>query len=470
MVALVTGHLQVRTLDLTQEGPFGQRLAAMDGDRRFLSLLTARVKDADLVFAVTDPDTLLWPAARRTAAEWEVLRGRVQAQEPDALHVLADFLAVLQDVDRYSPDITWMRGLAAFLGAAGAEPTADRRAYWEEARGEGPFPLLVQKAGTPTVQPVYFPTFAPQWGTNIRRLTTLRFARPAAPGQPYQAKNQRGMPAFTISTAQSADGAAEALRGAGLVREVPGHVEAWPPWTQTTMHEEDGLFNALKGVVYTTGLTATAAVQEPYAWPDPVRILVHLLGPAGLPMDRRQGGLVFGSTAIARALSTGIRLPDASTLQAERAFLYKNHLVWLEDDRLGVTELRELGQVLWETFLGHVTPGTHKGDPTLEAGGEPLLRIPRDGRPVVQSFLDDATLAEVRKRAATLQRFARAWDLRGAPPTAGSNLSDLFKAAAHAWVRWATGAAPFPNGPRSDRTLEWSLEPGQAVRLPLDVE
>ncbi|MCB9762455.1 MAG: hypothetical protein H6739_21840 [Alphaproteobacteria bacterium] len=471
--ALVSGLLEVEVIDLlTQRGALGEALCRLHPERRFLPHFYGTVNGQRLIFALGDPDTLMWPAARRTAEQWRDLERQVDAADRHPLAVLADLAALLRQAEAWHPqEVVWIRGLAALVD--GMAPSAGLRTYAHDTRAVGPLPLRVRRDGKNELRPVYFPVYEQGWSAEILRLATMRFE--AKDGAVFASQGTQP-PRLRIGLPPGSSDAAAAYQSLGVVTRL--RADRALPDGGLTLSEADGLFDALGRVVYPDHALDVAEIRRaPFLHPDPVRVLVGALGPVGLPARALVGGAgaSYGQAAVAAVLRDGGRLPGPDELMAQGGGFvlrspYGPPQVYLDDpDRYGISELCALGWVLWEAFLGSVQIGA---EADLRMGSTVQLAVRRDGRPEALEVpnLDADLRADTARRLATLQRFARAWTLDQPVHNAGDRVNELLRASAAAWVRWATGQAPFANGPASTRSLSWA-PPGAAepIRIPLDL-
>ncbi|MCB9743519.1 MAG: hypothetical protein H6741_05790 [Alphaproteobacteria bacterium] len=473
--ALASGLLRVEMVDLANDrGALGRALLRLHPERRFLAHFYGEVKGQRLLFALGDPEILLWPAARRLPEQWSELERQVDAAETHPRAVLADLAATLRAAGAWNPEaVLWQRAISLMLD--GMAPTPGLSTYREHSRSVGPFPLRLTWEGHDEIVPVWWPVYERGWGQEILRLASMRLrvegdAALAAQGS-QPARLRVHLPGGTDDAA--------IFKGRGVVSRVGS--EPLVPVTGVTLAEADGLFDVLGRTVYPDHALEVAEVRRwPMRHPDPVRVLVDALGAVGLPARALKGGVAgasYGQAAVLGALQGGRRLPSADELIRDGGgFVLRNphgpdQLFLDHAERYGVTELTELGWVLWEAFLGSVTVGSADVKTDLRIGSTVQLRVRRDGRPEPLELppLDAELKAEVGRRLATLQRFARAWSLEGTTPVSGEAPAQLLAAAAAAWVRWATGAEPFPNGPPARDHLRWPL-PGanEDTRLPVD--
>lgn len=469
--ALASGLLSVEVIDLSrQRGELGKALARLHPERRFLAHFFANVGGQRVLMALGDPELLLWPTARRSAEQWAELERQVDATEHLPLAVLNEWRELMRQAEAWDDKaIPWMRGLSQLLGPTG--PGGEARSYHEDARAVGPLPLLVRQDGKPAQVPVYVPVYERGWAAEVRLLASMALV-PVEGGLDGRQGSQPARLRLIIPGGSTDEAAI--YQGLGLVRRLRTDRPESPQ--RVSLGDADGLFDLAGRALYPDQALEISAIQRhPWRYPDPVRVLVRALGAAGVPARSLRGPAPasLGQRAVMGALLRGGALPTPeSILQDGGGFVLRipgavPQLYVDDPDRFGVAELRELGWVLWELFLGEARPGP---EGTVTLGATVQLRVRRDGRPEAVDVppLDEALRAETRDRLATLQRFARAWSLGKAAPHQGERPSELLRAAAHAWVRWCTGADPFPNGPLSQRVESLTLN-GESIRLPCDI-
>jgi hypothetical protein len=466
VLALAGGLFEVKIASVAGLGAFGACLARLDAHRRHLPLLSATVGGRRQVMAVGDPETLVWPHVRRTAAEWNELQPLIANRDRYARAVLADLRAIVQAANEWSSAIPWMRGLDRLLDAPAS---SDGRAY-HDARGEGPFTLMLGGQGEPKPVPVYFPVFDRDGAALVRRFANLTYTASAGFVTGVDANR---VAQIRIASPSVADPVAAGL---GVWSRVGNTPPEWPAVDQLTLDEPAGLFKALPALYPSGRYALTDLVRTPYRFADPVRVLARAIGSAGVPTHAIAGQApgTYGRSAIVHALTSGQPLPDAEYLAKTpgAGFVLRRDgetpVLWVESSDVdGPADLRGLGYALWMYFTG--AANEIRGGPETSIGAPDGRLAWWRGNRIESEAVPEGARALAHKRLATLQRFARAWDLAGPAPASGKTARDLFRAAAAAWVRFCTGRDPFPNGPASRVRADWSLEPlREKVPMPAD--
>jgi hypothetical protein len=478
--ALAGGLLRLEPVDLSRRGAFGRSLSRLRPERRFICLLYGKVHDTERLFALTDPDTLLWPAARRSAADWAAIERQVDSLPPDQdpIRLLADWRAALRQARSWEPSMApWQRAMDLLLESAPGSP--DLGWYREHARGEGPVGLSLPEDGRLRAAPCWFPVASPDWGRLVRRLATCSFG-PDARGR-LVARDRNGAEQLRLHLPVGLEGVERSHAGPGRLERCSGHPPAWGE--AVSLAASDGLFRSAGAAVYPNrGLSVADIQRRPYLYCDPVRVLVGALGPAGLPPASLAEGAPasYGRSALQQALSRGLRLPEPAQVQERpgSGFVFVHDsgtaLVYLEGEvSWPILELSRLGQVLWHAFQRELrAEGGPRPRLIFARSGEEVLALAPDGRMEVATAeldpLDEALRSRLSPRQASLQRFARAWSLADRAPTGGSSLDRLLAAGAWAFVHHLTGRAPHANGPLSGEVLRWPIG-GDGLSLPLDI-
>lgn len=469
--AVASGLLSVEVIDLSrQRGELGKALAKLHPERRFLAHFFANIGGQKTLMALGDPELLLWPAARRTPEQWAELERQVDATERLPLAVLGEWRELMRQAETWDDKgILWMRGLSQLLGPTG--PGGEARVYHEDSRATGPLPLRLRRDGKEAQVPVYVPVYERGWAAEVRLLASMAFT-PVEGGLDGRQGSQPARLRVVIPGGSTDEAAI--YQGLGLVRRLRTDRPETPQ--RVSLGDADGLFDLAGRALYPDhGLEIAAIQRQSWLYPDPVRVLARALGAAGVPARALRGAppASLGQRAVMGALLRGGSLPTPEAILRDGGGFVLGSpgavpQLYVDDpDRFGVAELRELGWVLWEVFLGEAKPGP---EGTITIGSTVQLRVRRDGRPEAVDVppLDEALRAEAQRRLATIQRFARAWSLTESASKQGAHAAELLRAAAHAWVRFVTGAAPFPNGPLSERAELLTLN-GESLRLPCDI-
>ena len=279
--ALAAGLFRVQPVDLATYGAFGRCVTALHPERRMLSLVYAHLGNGWRLVGLTDPDVLLWPAARRTRQEWTELKGQARklATERNPMDLLADLRGGMRRQRLWAPDrVLWMRALDLMLrGRAASEGLVHLQ---EHSRGVGPFLLSLPHDDKLALQPVYFPVMEPGWAGQVRQLATMRFSRDA--DGHLLGRDAKGIAQVRIRLPRGLNERERRLMGLGLVDRLTDHP---PDWGDTvTLAHEDGLFQSLGSDLYPPQrLDPLRIRQQPWRHPDPIRVLVGAVGSAGLP-------------------------------------------------------------------------------------------------------------------------------------------------------------------------------------------
>jgi hypothetical protein len=485
--ALAAGLLRVVPVDLLGSyGALGKCFVSLHGDRRFLSLLYASIDGRSRLVAVSDPEVLLWPAARGRKEEWAALKQQLQQATPERRpqELLADLRGLLRESKCWDPErIRWMRALDHLLGTR--PPSADFGLYKEHARGVGPLALNLPQPADPKKQeqkPLYFPTMVPNWAGLVRKLASLSFTDESA--QSLDGRDRNGLVQLRVSLPAGITEDEKRYGGLGVVERLTEHPPTWPKGVN--LRGPEGLFRKAGSALYPSGALDPLAIRRlPVLHPDPVRVMVTALGAAGLPdqtLDASAGKPVsYGGQAIARALQGGFSLPDPAAIRDGDGggfVLYGDSgeaKVYVERGApMRIHELRDIGWVLWSTFVREPVEAEQGQQPALLMDGTPALRQGSDGRIEARLEhlveLDEEEREQAARRVATLQRFAASWQLQAEPASTGRSIRELLAAAAFAWVQWVTGKAPFRNGPRAKEELEWTLRGQRLIKLPNDCD
>lgn len=448
LLAVVGGLFRLESIALDKDGgAFGKVLAAADGDRKQIVTCRFTLRGQERLVAISDPEVGFWPAARLSPEDWQTVDQEIHSVRGSALALLADLRQAMRAADAWTPIIPWMLGVDRIIG----EAVGDGKAWATHGRGEGPFRLKVLRSGAPAIEDLYLPVWSEGWGLRIRTFVHMNFASDRGVVKVRDANNRDQYEVIVPG--------GPARRGKGVVTAVG----TAPPSVDTArlnLEGPTGLFAALSTLFPGSAQAKVDPLdvnQRPWTHPDVVRVLVHSLGPAGMPADRVAGGAGghYGNTSILACCLADADLPSPQALLNGDGFVQVGkpgtEAELYVDIAGGPQELRRMGQALWSIFIGDLSDGSA----VLERAGERIEAL---------AELDAAGVDEARLRVATLQRFARAWRLTMAKRETTGDQAALLRSAAWAWIQHVSGEPPFPNGPVGARVVSWS-----GLSLPVDV-
>jgi hypothetical protein len=449
--ALTLGELRLEIVDL-QSSDFGKLLCQVDDRFRYLGLVRGRLPEKEgqeeVIWGATSPETLVWPAPRRKAPEWQSLYDRVRSRETDALRLWADVRALLQDRRQWDPrSVPWMAAVDHLVG--GLSGSEGQAFYHIHCRTVGPVAALFPDG---QMNPFYLPTYAPDFAKEFLRALTGTFH---PEGETVVIRDSRSQPAYGVVLPSIAVGGDFRRAGGGVVQVLAGRVRPYFEDKRIRLRDDSrgmGYFSALK-ILYDELAgperdLADAVRRYPYLYPDAVRIIIHRLGEAGVP----DSAVVFSERAYEVLFERDIaglpRLQDLQTPSAD-AFVYKTQevtAVFLENYQgAWFGDLRALGWVLWQYFNGEAD--FERGSIRDGRSAEPLM----EGLYAVAAAYEKVRTDDERRRCrrlATLQRFVRAYqDGEGSRPEEA-----LCRRAAEVFARWVWGEDVRPNGPRGRET------------------
>ena len=497
VLGLTLGFLRVEITDLQSHG-FGRVLAQTDDDYRYFGLLRGRGTDEareleGKVYGGTSPETLFWPAPRRNQEDWEALHTAItrHPQYNQAYQLLADFRALLQDQGLWNAEtVAWCRGLQEIIGARAPHP--EQKTFNLHSRTVGP---IYAKSVGHTCKPLYFPVYQEEFALDFLRGLTGTFRANAERAGVVSVFDQYGNRCFDIANPTLQP-------NSDLIRAGVGTVEMLRPPTRDTANavprlkdqETAGLFSHLQNLIDTLGrrsaegLNIANVKQQPYFYPDVVRVPVSRLGEAGLGQDvsfsRPAYALTYDPASAGLPLAS--ELEPISTTDANQSgepleeisaatsgvalhYLGDNNkpqkAIYIERHGEAIVgDLRALGWVLWCYFVGSADDAEDLRDVVeivngrlVNGEGTRLFKEQGAARPfdfsdsvatdIYRRIKDDAHKP---RRLAAQQRFLRAYrDLQHNQP---HGLHKLCYRAAQSLVHWAwpewAGSTFLPNGHR----------------------
>jgi hypothetical protein len=453
-LGLVLGKLQLEILDL-KGFDLGQVLSDTDDRYRYFGLLRGVAREPEIqgkVFGATGPESVLWPSPRRTDGEWRKLREAIQTET----HLSAGYqmLADLRDLMRlkrmWQPnEVPWMRGLDHIIRDLKGSENA--RLFHLHSRMAGP---VLATFGGRGMRPLYLPVYEEGFAAELSRALTGSFKQREGAVVIFDDKNREQ---YEIRLPHVAANGDLLLGGGGTIR-VPdraGRISEFNTSRLPRLENDergDGLNTLLQPLeeamrkdqkLYRAVSRAPEDIrQEPYFYPDVMRIPVARLGPAAISGTE----VTFSSQAYQLVFDKeSFGLPPLGELQSDAAgttsFILDHaqggvskKQVFLETYKgRVVSDLTTLGWVLWAYFIGKVSwQGDRFQDeeltPVMIAGkGERLLDL------TGEAYRKAAEKRDQHRRLATLQRFLRNYADR-ANQSGANDLSRLCRKASQAFV------------------------------------
>jgi hypothetical protein len=463
VLGLTLGHLTLEMLDLDVADDFGRALLNIEPDI-FLGLLWRPIpgETAPRLFGATHPRAFVWPHARANtfAPAWDKLDETI-ASDPDypkALQLLAEFRKALDNNGLWKDTIPWMLGLKKMLPDDVA-PSDDLRLLRRHCRFVGPISLAVAGKNEPEL--IYWPVYHENFAKDFLHATTSTFVKnEKANVVELQNKSPRQETWVTIKLPNVKS---EKLRAAGV-----GVVDKLGPadWGSradvfhlndrtTTGKRTEGLFSLLKSV-YTAfeGLLDVSRILKYFFYyPDPVRLLVDRLGPYGLPRDHQ---VSFSPEFTEQIIEADQGVPDTSKFDGDDHApagcqitltpdsQTKLDVIYVEKlDAADVGDLRALGLVLWEVYVGEAIINrnliqSYSDDRPSQDIIDMAADRPISAKPEYYQRIRDVKFQErLGRRLATLQRFVRSY---AQPPakmaTDHPSIARLVRRAADAFAMW----------------------------------
>jgi hypothetical protein len=464
----------------------GRALRQVDEDARYFCHVEWARDGRTRGFGLTYRTSLFSPHARRAPAEWNELADAIKPKEKPALELVGQWRAALQRADRWSPELRgceWQRGVDHVLRGIAVSPGAPLELLHEHARLVGPVWLCVPtgRAEEPVRQePLYLPQLAPDFARRFNE--SCRFRPRAAPergGIVFVDAGNQEVARIRIPAAGTDPHPIALGMGVLELHSVPttpsAAVEDWI----RGRGGEPGLVELLRPVELALQklgrpLTAGHVNGCPPLYPDPIRILFERgLWPA--PGGER----TIESRALTDArIQAGGRALDPAALARQGGELVAlggegARVSLAMVDRVGdtpVNDLRALGFVLWSIFTREAEISSELGgqlamSDTLEKLLEHSLERPLEPTRRVYERVAGEPPELLRRRLATLQRFAKAYS-RLEP-----GLPRLFDRAARSFAAWASGRTePVENriGRPPARYLSFRIPTGEELTLALD--
>ncbi len=500
------------------------------GVLRSYSTLVPAGRKSRLVGGV-DEHTLVWAGPRLQDGEWGVLNNTVHgAEENLAISLLFEWRRMLTEKGLWSGEGNappWMRGVDAML--EGRKPTHTWDQLQADAAMEVPCRLLFPRSNAePVLLDVYLPVYRPGHATQFERIFHLRPAMVDG-GINLLEDRSDGAPArigafvqLTAHRNSTPDGATlragdvgagdELLAGLGRVemRDLNLAGDRW--WLQ----DRDGVVG-YKSAVYDPLIDQVLKVQGqrlalkpddvaacPIFFPDAVRLARELLSPPEGMNGVEYGTLkyAFGAKVAHWALP---RYGQQLTHELPLPSLDKPYVLALDHSHSApclvervdvggilteVGEIRALGALLWEVFIGETdfrTADSHAlqrisiptrdnsvASQARDSEQRIVLKSPLLG--AIGSVLSDDTgqsvgyKRRVQKRRATAQRFLSLWSDVSPALGAGYWLASL---ASRTFLEWAfAGSEQGPlalwgRRPDLERERGRKLKVTQSLELPL---
>ena len=486
VLGLTLGMFDFHLVDLkNKSGDFGKALLKVEKTMPYLGVLKRKIKaeNEPIIFAATHPRAFLWPHARseegNRKSEWDSLEHVISSHENlnNALQLLAEFMKVFMSVDgEIEKKTPWIYGLKKLIPDE-IKASSDLELLRNHCRFIGPFSLVVSKKKTINVYwPVYHENFTRDFMKSItgnynedKTINSLRL------------ENTRNETWATISLPEVGQDTF-LLAGGGIVSPA-GNA---PEWKIDTFHLHDapdkkGFFSYIAPLYGSCKfkLEADKVRQSPILYPDPIRILVDKLGEIGLPGKTNQVSL--SPTLVNKIIHSKGGMPDIKNLNDDNSDnpkgcvievtdkqAQKIDVVYLDEfENVEICDLRALGLILWETFIGNATIEVyHSGGSELQAksdtGSEDMVEI-KESHPILpkdtyyQKVMGDAgneLRQRTAKRLATLQRFLRTYET-AIPRIEGSNeWTKLLAKSAKAFAMWVYPGLK-PSGDISKNRDNW---------------
>lgn len=464
----------------------GRALRQVDEDASYFCQISWARDGRTRSFGLTYRTSLFSPHARRSPGEWSELADAIKPQEKRALELLAEWRAALQRASRWAPDqrgCEWQRGIDHVLRGRTLPPEAPLELLHEHARFVGPVWLCVP-TGRPEEpvrqEPLYLPSLAPDFAKRFNE--SCRFRPRAAPDGGdvvfIDAGNQEVARIRIPAAGTDPNPIALGMGGLELHRVPITPGAAIEDWIRGR-GGEPGLVELLRPVELALQKLGRPVAPGPVSacpplYPDPIRILFERgLWPAP------GGARTIESRALTDArIQWGGRALDPGALAREGGELIslggEGARVGLAMvDRVGeaqVNDLRALGFVLWSIFTREAEISSELGGQiamtdTLEKLLEHSLERPLEPTPRVYDRVAGAPPEPLRRRLATMQRFAKAYG------QLEPGLPRLLDRAARSFVAWASGRADTVEsrlGRPPARYLSFRLPTGEELTLALD--
>lgn len=434
LLGVASGALRVEPANLAS-GDYdnlGQALLQVDPQAQYFCRLT--LASTGLLYGVSYPSCLVWSHARRTDGDWDAL-SRAIGNKTEALQVLADWRKVLQDAGRWRREVVvWQRAVDVVLEQGGAQPSADLRSFHRDCRLVGPIrcELPIGDAnGTVRPELLYLPTSAPGFSDSFVRLSRL----PAeVQDQSLLFRTASGKTAGAIRVLPMSKNTDEVALGTGLVEGLDERALAEVSATQ--MLQADALRDLLQPVAQALGeinrtVDRASVLACPALYPDAIRLWAQRLArPAHQPTLTRRAELLLVESASASPSDAEVQLGGGLKVRLEGSQRQVDLLLLERLGEIEVLDLRALGAVLWQVFVGEGTLGQGH---LLGPSGQPLL-IPGALLEPPASIYEQVAQppGALRSRLATLQRLVAAY-----PDGAGA-LERVLAAAARSFARWAS--------------------------------
>lgn len=533
--AMFLGRVLIENVSLNPQGladNFGAALMRSRNRKTFQGIL--RCEDIPRIIPVdrksrvvggVDEFAFVWGAPRMRPDEWVELRQRITgADEVVALDLIYAWRAMLI-AKKLWPDQAneqpWNHGINVMLD--GHKPTATWEQLQPNARMTGPVRLFMSpSAQSSFFADVFIPVFSPGYVSEFQKVFQLCPVTTEG-GQNLVDENAPSRVGFYVQlsattrradaegNAPSANNVAdddELLAGLGSVTPIERNVSGVRSWLQD--RERPGYYNA----VYTPLLRRVLAIQSarvplkedeietcPIFFPDALRVPWRQLNPpegmSVVDCDYFRSDRFRELTRLWPLPEYGMRLAD--NLEAPAS---ANFVVALEHtpsapslverlDRgdqtfIDVGEVRALGALLWELFIGDasfkpapsvviesrsragakIASQWREAEPRLEFKEELLSAV---GSALArQSAASESYRRAVRQRRATAQRFMTLWKK---PPVAGVD-GWLGALAARVFLDWVFDDPTFPlegwgATPDCTRVPERRLQVTRTVAVPV---
>lgn len=478
--------LEPDTLEHEKYDNLGRALRQVDEDARYFCHVTWTKDGRKRSFGITYRTSLFSPHARRSSSEWSELADAVKPKEKRALEILAEWRAALQTANRWSPGhrgCEWQRGIDHVLHGMQVESGSRLELLHEHTRLVGPVWLCVP-TGRPDEpvrqEPLYLPSFAPDFAKRFNECCRFRpRAAPERGGIIFVDGGNQEVARIRVPTGGTDPNPIALGMGILDLFSVPTTPQvAVEDWVRGR-GGEPGLVDLLKPVELAFSkigrpLDTVHVTGCPPLYPDPIRILFERnLWPTpggeravesrALTDARiRWGGRALDVVAVGKAGGEMI------TLGTEGSRVSLTMVDQVGDAQ--VNDLRALGFVLWSVFVRDAEVSSELGgqlaiSDTLEKLFEHSPERPLEPTKRIYERVSLAPPEQLRRRLATLQRFAKAYG------SAEAGLPRLLSRAAKSFVTWAAARADGVEtrlGRPPARYVSYRLPTGEELKLALD--